>query len=161
MVINLFQVVSPDENRQIGAIQLMRAFRPSAVSYFEVEPARRAADDLDKLVLDIETDGSIDPEEATQQARILIDQMSIFADLQGTPVEGGWRKSTSYRPCSCVRGWSELTVRSANCLKAEDIYYIGDGFNALKPSFLKTPNLGCKSLNEIIEVLASKGLTLF
>lgn len=67
----------------------MRAFSPISRVSFEVEPARvEQRTDLDKLVLDIETDGSIDPEEAVRSAaRILIDQMSIFADLQGTPVE--------------------------------------------------------------------------
>ena len=114
-----------DENKQIGAIQLDASFSPISRVSFEVEPARvEQRTDLDKLVLDIETNGSIDP--------ILL------------------------RPVDDL----ELTVRSANCLKAEDIYYIGDLIQRTETELLKTPNLGRKSLNEIKEVLASKGLTL-
>ncbi len=152
-----------DENRQIGAIQLDASFSPISRVSFEVEPARvEQRTDLDKLVLDIETDGSIDPEEAVRSAaRILIDQMSIFADLQGTPVEEVEEKAPPIDPI-LLRPVDdlELTVRSANCLKAEDIYYIGDLIQRTETELLKTPNLGRKSLNEIKEVLASKGLTL-
>ena len=118
--------------------------------------------DLDSLILDIETNGAIDPEEAVRAAaRILIDQMSIFADLQGTPVEVEEEKAPPIDPV-LLRPVDdlELTVRSANCLKAEDIYYIGDLIQRTETELLKTPNLGRKSLNEIKEVLASKGLTL-
>jgi len=152
-----------DENKQIGAIQLDASFSPISRVSFEVEPARvEQRTDLDKLVLDIETDGSIDPEEAVRSAaRILIDQMSIFADLQGTPVEEVEEKVPPIDPI-LLRPVDdlELTVRSANCLKAEDIYYIGDLIQRTETELLKTPNLGRKSLNEIKEVLASKGLTL-
>ena len=152
-----------DENKQIGAIQLDASFSPISRVSFEVEPARvEQRTDLDKLVLDIETNGSIDPEEAVRSAaRILIDQMSIFADLQGTPVEEVEEKVPPIDPI-LLRPVDdlELTVRSANCLKAEDIYYIGDLIQRTETELLKTPNLGRKSLNEIKEVLASKGLTL-
>lgn len=152
-----------DENKQIGAIQLDASFSPISRVSFEVEPARvEQRTDLDRLVLDIETDGSIDPEEAVRSAaRILIDQMSIFADLQGTPVEEVEEKAPPIDPV-LLRPVDdlELTVRSANCLKAEDIYYIGDLIQRTETELLKTPNLGRKSLNEIKEVLASKGLTL-
>ena len=152
-----------DDNKQIGAIQLDASFSPISRVSFEVEPARvEQRTDLDKLVLDIETDGSIDPEEAVRSAaRILIDQMSIFADLQGTPVEEVEEKAPPIDPI-LLRPVDdlELTVRSANCLKAEDIYYIGDLIQRTETELLKTPNLGRKSLNEIKEVLASKGLTL-
>lgn len=151
-----------DDNR-IGAIQLDASFSPISRVSFEVEPARvEQRTDLDRLVLDIETDGSIDPEEAVRSAaRILIDQMSIFADLQGTPVEEVEEKAPPIDPI-LLRPVDdlELTVRSANCLKAEDIYYIGDLIQRTETELLKTPNLGRKSLNEIKEVLASKGLTL-
>ncbi|WP_274571840.1 DNA-directed RNA polymerase subunit alpha [Neisseria leonii] len=151
-----------DENR-IGAIQLDASFSPISRVSFEVEPARvEQRTDLDRLVLDIETDGSLDPEEAVRSAaRILIDQMSIFADLQGTPVEEEEEKAPPIDPI-LLRPVDdlELTVRSANCLKAEDIYYIGDLIQRTETELLKTPNLGRKSLNEIKEVLASKGLTL-
>ncbi len=149
--------------KQIGAIQLDASFSPISRVSFEVEPARvEQRTDLDKLVLDIETNGSIDPEEAVRSAaRILIDQMSIFADLQGTPVEEVEEKAPPIDPI-LLRPVDdlELTVRSANCLKAEDIYYIGDLIQRTETELLKTPNLGRKSLNEIKEVLASKGLTL-
>ena len=118
--------------------------------------------DLDRLVLDIDTNGSVDPEQAVRSAaQILIDQLSIFADLQGTPVEEVVEKAPPVDPI-LLRPVDdlELTVRSANCLKAEDIYYIGDLIQRTETELLKTPNLGRKSLNEIKEVLASKGLTL-
>lgn len=151
-----------DENR-FGAIQLDASFSPISRVSFEVEPARvEQRTDLDRLVLDIETNGSLDPEEAVRAAaRILIDQMSIFADLQGTPAEEVEEKAPPIDPV-LLRPVDdlELTVRSANCLKAEDIYYIGDLIQRTETELLKTPNLGRKSLNEIKEVLASKGLTL-
>ena len=114
------------------------------------------------MVLDIDTNGSVDPEQAVRSAaQILIDQLSIFADLQGTPVEEVVEKAPPVDPI-LLRPVDdlELTVRSANCLKAEDIYYIGDLIQRTETELLKTPNLGRKSLNEIKEVLASKGLTL-
>lgn len=152
-----------DENREIGAILLDASFSPVVRVSFEVEAARvEQRTDLDCLVLDIETDGTVEPEEAVRQAaRILIDQMAVFADLQDTKVEE--EEDTTppidpvlLRPVDDL----ELTVRSANCLKAEDIYYIGDLIQRTETELLKTPNLGRKSLTEIKEVLASKGLTL-
>lgn len=152
-----------DEHKRIGAIQLDASFSPISRVSFEVEPARvEQRTDLDCLVLDIETNGSIDPEEAVRNAaRILIDQMSIFADLQGTAVDVVEEKEPPIDPV-LLRPVDdlELTVRSANCLKAEHIYYIGDLIQRTETELLKTPNLGRKSLNEIKEVLQSKGLTL-
>ena len=139
------------------------SFSPIARVSFDVEPARvEQRTDLDRLVLDIETDGSLEPEEAVRSAaRILIDQMAVFADLQGTPIEEVEEVAPPIDPI-LLRPVDdlELTVRSANCLKAEDIYYIGDLIQRTETELLKTPNLGRKSLNEIKEVLASKGLTL-
>ncbi|KES10873.1 DNA-directed RNA polymerase, alpha subunit/40 kD subunit [Snodgrassella alvi SCGC AB-598-O11] len=152
-----------DDHKRIGAIQLDASFSPISRVSFEVEPARvEQRTDLDRLVLDIETNGAIDPEEAVRNAAcILIDQMSIFADFQGTPVTVVEEKEPPIDPI-LLRPVDdlELTVRSANCLKAEDIYYIGDLIQRTETELLKTPNLGRKSLNEIKEVLASKGLTL-
>ena len=151
------------EQTKIGSIQLDSSFSPISRVSFEVEAARvEQRTDLDSLVLDIETNGSIEPEEAVRAAaRILIDQMSIFADLEGTPIEVEEEKAPPIDPV-LLRPVDdlELTVRSANCLKAEDIYYIGDLIQRTETELLKTPNLGRKSLNEIKEVLASKGLTL-
>ena len=147
----------------IGAIQLDASFSPINRVSFEVESARvEQRTDLDRLILDIETNGVLEPEEAVRNAaRILIDQMAIFANLQGTPTEEIEEKTPPIDPI-LLRPVDdlELTVRSANCLKAEDIYYIGDLIQRTETELLKTPNLGRKSLNEIKEVLASKGLTL-
>lgn len=154
---------SKDDNRQIGAILLDASFSPINRVSFDVDPARvEQRTDLDCLVLDVETNGSIDPEEAVRSAaRILIDQMAVFADLQDTAVEEEEEKLPQIDPM-LLRPVDdlELTVRSANCLKAEDIYYIGDLIQRTETELLKTPNLGRKSLNEIKEVLAQKGLTL-
>jgi DNA-directed RNA polymerase subunit alpha len=103
------------------------------------------------------------PEEAVRQAaRILVDQLSVFAALEGTAeVAVTSRVSPQVDPI-LLRPVDdlELTVRSANCLKAENIYYIGDLIQRTENELLKTPNLGRKSLNEIKEVLAARGLTL-
>jgi DNA-directed RNA polymerase subunit alpha len=132
------------------------------VSY-AVESARvEQRTDLDRLVMDIETNGAIEPEEAVRYAaRVLVDQLSVFADLQGTPMQAEEAKMPQIDPILLQPVDDlELTVRSANCLKAENIYYIGDLIQRTENELLKTPNLGRKSLNEIKEVLASKGLTL-
>jgi DNA-directed RNA polymerase subunit alpha len=112
--------------------------------------------------MDIETNGVIEPEEAIRAAaRILMEQLSVFADLEGTAMPVEQQKPVQVDPV-LLRPVDdlELTVRSANCLKAENIYYIGDLIQRSENELLKTPNLGRKSLNEIKEVLASRGLTL-
>jgi len=152
------------ENRAIGQIMLDASFSPVRRVSYHVESARvEQRTDLDKLVLDIETNGAIDnAEEAVRTAaRILMEQLSVFADLEGTPLSAEAPKASSVDPI-LVRPVDdlELTVRSANCLKAENIYYIGDLIQRTETELLKTPNLGRKSLNEIKEVLASRGLTL-
>jgi len=154
-----------DRSQSIGRIVLDASFSPvSRVSYV-VENARvEQRTDLDKLVLDVETNGVISPEEAVRQsARILMDQISVFAALEGAgdsfeaPARGAPQiDPVLLRPVDDL----ELTVRSANCLKAENIYYIGDLIQRTENELLKTPNLGRKSLNEIKEVLAARGLTL-
>jgi len=152
-----------DEARAIGAIQMDASFSPVRKVNYAVESARvEQRTDLDKLVMDIETNGVIDPEEAVRSAaRILMEQLSVFADLQGTPTFAEESKGPQVDPILLQPVDDlELTVRSANCLKAENIYYIGDLIQRTETELLKTPNLGRKSLNEIKEVLASKGLTL-
>ena len=130
---------------------------------YAVESARvEQRTDLDKLVLDIETNGVVEPEQAVRYAAsVLVEQLSVFADLQGTGVPAAERMSPQVDPI-LLRPVDdlELTVRSANCLKAENIYYIGDLIQRTETELLKTPNLGRKSLNEIKEVLASRGLSL-
>jgi DNA-directed RNA polymerase subunit alpha len=152
-----------DENRSIGSMLLDASFSPIRKVSFSVESARvEQRTDLDKLVIDIETNGVIEPEEAVRfAARTLVDQLSVFADLKGTAVEVEEPRAPQIDPI-LLRPVDdlELTVRSANCLKAENIYYIGDLIQRTETELLKTPNLGRKSLNEIKEVLASKGLTL-
>ncbi len=152
-----------EEERSIGSIMVDASFSPVRRVSYAVESARvEQRTDLDKLVVEIETNGVIDPEEAIRSAaRILVDQLSVFADLKGTPTEVRVPKSPQVDPL-LLRPVDdlELTVRSANCLKAENIYYIGDLIQRTENELLKTPNLGRKSLNEIKDVLASKGLTL-
>src|SRR5215212_597842 len=152
-----------DEGRSVGSIMLDASFSPVRRVSYAVESARvEQRTDLDKLVMDIETNGAIEPEEAVRYAaRILVEQLSVFADLKGMPATIEEKKQTQIDPV-LLRPVDdlELTVRSANCLKAENIYYIGDLIQRTETELLKTPNLGRKSLNEIKEVLASRGLTL-
>ena len=151
------------ESKTIGRIVLDASFSPVRRVSYTVESARvEQRTDLDRLVLDIETNGAVDPEEAVRfAARVLMDQLSVFADLEGTPTAVEAPKAPTIDPI-LLRPVDdlELTVRSANCLKAENIYYIGDLIQRTETELLKTPNLGRKSLNEIKEVLASRGLTL-
>ena len=152
-----------EETRTIGRLVLDASFSPVRRVAYAVEAARvEQRTDLDKLVLEIETNGTIDAEEAVRTAAdILSDQLSVFGDFthrdrgQPKPVTGGV-DPVLLRPIDDL----ELTVRSANCLKAENIYYIGDLIQRTETELLKTPNLGRKSLNEIKEVLASRGLAL-
>ncbi|MSQ88309.1 MAG: DNA-directed RNA polymerase subunit alpha [Betaproteobacteria bacterium] len=153
----------PEETKGIGRIVLDASFSPVRRVSYLVDSARvEQRTDLDKLILDIETNGAIEPEEAVRYAaRILVDQLSVFAQLEGTALPTEEKKSVVVDPI-LLRPVDdlELTVRSANCLKAENIYYIGDLIQRTETELLKTPNLGRKSLNEIKEVLASRGLTL-
>mgnify|MGYP000000221761 CR=1 FL=1 len=185
------------DSKTIGRIVLDASFSPVRRVSYAVESARvEQRTDLDRLLIDIETNGAIAPEEAVRKsAAILVDQLQVFASIEGNDpavpiggsqtamgatigghvsnlpsgVEGlgaggaaGFGASTGtidpilLRPVDDL----ELTVRSANCLKAENIYYIGDLIQRTENELLKTPNLGRKSLNEIKEVLASRGLTL-
>lgn len=152
------------ENVSIGQMMLDASFSPVRRVSYAVESARvEQRTDMDKLILDIETNGAIDnAEEAIRTAaRILMEQLSFFADLEGVSTsaeaaEGSTVSPVLVRPVDDL----ELTVRSANCLKAENIYYIGDLIQRTESELLKTPNLGRKSLNEIKEVLAARGLSL-
>jgi DNA-directed RNA polymerase subunit alpha len=153
-----------DHSKTIGRIVMDASFSPVRRVSYTVESARvEQRTDLDKLVMTIETNGAMAPEEAVRQsARILVEQLRVFGELEGThePVAAS-RVSPSIDPI-LLRPVDdlELTVRSANCLKAENIYYIGDLIQRTETELLKTPNLGRKSLNEIKEVLAARGLTL-
>jgi DNA-directed RNA polymerase subunit alpha len=130
---------------------------------YSVESARvEQRTDLDKLVIDLETNGTIDPEEAIRRAAtILQQQLAVFVDLQGEKESEPEKREDLIDPI-LLRPVDdlELTVRSANCLKAENIYYIGDLIQRTEVELLKTPNLGKKSLTEIKDILASRGLSL-
>ena len=155
--------IDPD-TRGVGSILVDASFSPVRRVAYAVENARvEQRTDLDRLVIDIETNGIVDPEEAVRTAaRILVEQLSVFADLKGTEAAAGEAARAPQVDPILLRPVDdlELTVRSANCLKAENIYYIGDLIQRTETELLKTPNLGRKSLNEIKEVLASKGLSL-
>lgn len=154
----------PDDVRPAGRLQLDASFSPVMRVGYSVESARvEQRTDLDKLVLDIETNGVIDPDEALRLAAgLLQDQFSVFVSLEG----GSVPETTEHREPTIdpvlIRPIDELelTVRSANCLKAESIHYVGDLVQRTEVELLKTPNLGRKSLTEIKEVLASHGLSL-
>ncbi len=156
-----------EPTKSIGRIVLDASFSPVSRVSYTVESARvEQRTDLDKLVMEIETNGAITPEEAIRSsAKMLVEQLAVFAQLEGQVDEmfdaASSARSTQFDPI-LLRPVDELelTVRSANCLKAENIYYIGDLIQRTETELLKTPNLGRKSLNEIKEVLASRGLTL-
>jgi len=152
-----------EESRPIGRLQLDASFCPVSRVAYEVDSARvEQRTDLDKLVLDIETNGTIDAEEAVRKAaEILQDQLTVFGDFtrresEATKADKAGVDPVLLRPIDDL----ELTVRSANCLKAESIYYIGDLVQRTEVELLKTPNLGKKSLTEIKDVLFSRGLSL-
>ncbi len=152
-----------DEETALGRLQLDASFSPITKVAYAVETARvEQRTNLDKLVIDIETNGTVDPEEAIRIAgSILKDQLSVFVNLEGSEEEVQEEPESMIDPI-LLRPVDdlELTVRSANCLKAENIYYIGDLIQRTEVELLKTPNLGKKSLTEIKDVLASYGLSL-
>jgi DNA-directed RNA polymerase subunit alpha len=147
----------------IGRLQLDASFSPIRRVAYTVEAARvEQRTDLDKLLIDIETNGTIDPEEAIRRAgNILSDQLAVFVDLKGQAEAAGAGAEAPVDPI-LLRPVDELelTVRSANCLKAESINYIGDLVQRTEVELLRTPNLGKKSLTEIKQVLESHGLML-
>jgi DNA-directed RNA polymerase subunit alpha len=152
-----------EESRAIGVLRLDATYSPMRRVSFTVENARvEQRTNLDKLILDLETNGTINPEEAIRRAAtILQQQLAVFVDLQSEGEPEAVEKHDEIDPI-LLRPVDdlELTVRSANCLKAEYIYYIGDLIQRTEVELLKTPNLGKKSLTEIKDVLASRGLSL-
>ncbi|MBX3708013.1 MAG: DNA-directed RNA polymerase subunit alpha [Pseudomonadales bacterium] len=152
-----------EESRPIGVLRLDATYSPMRRVAYSVESARvEQRTDLDKLILDIETNGTIDPEEAIRRAAtILQQQLAVFVDLESEHEPAAEIREDEIDPI-LIRPVDdlELTVRSANCLKAENIYYIGDLIQRTEVELLKTPNLGKKSLTEIKDVLASRGLSL-
>ncbi|WP_018694008.1 DNA-directed RNA polymerase subunit alpha [Algicola sagamiensis] len=154
---------SDDEERPIGRLLVDAAYSPVERIAYTVESARvEQRTDLDKLIIDMETNGTLDPEEAIRRAStILAEQLDAFVDLRDVSEPEEKEEKPEFDPI-LLRPVDdlELTVRSANCLKAEQIQYIGDLVQRTEVELLKTPNLGKKSLTEIKDVLASRGLSL-
>lgn len=157
---------SPDFNATIGALQLDASYSPIVKVSYHVESTRvEQRTNLDKLIIDLETNGTVDPEETIKlAATILHDQLSVFVDFEKVkerPEKENISAEDAFDPI-LLRPVDdlELTVRSANCLKAENIFYIGDLIQRTEVELLKTPNLGKKSLTEIKDILALKGLSL-
>jgi DNA-directed RNA polymerase subunit alpha len=152
-----------EEDRAIGRLLVDASFSPVARIAYDVDSARvEQRTDLDKLIIDMETNGTLDPEEAIRRAStILAEQLDAFVELRDVKEIEQKEVKPQFDPI-LLRPVDdlELTVRSANCLKAEAIQYIGDLVQRAEVELLKTPNLGKKSLTEIKDVLASRGLSL-
>jgi DNA-directed RNA polymerase subunit alpha len=152
-----------EEERAIGRLLVDASFSPVERIAYDVDSARvEQRTDLDKLVIDMETNGTLDPEEAIRRAStILAEQLDAFVELRDVTEPEQKEEKPQFDPI-LLRPVDdlELTVRSANCLKAEAIQYIGDLVQRAEVELLKTPNLGKKSLTEIKDVLASRGLSL-
>jgi len=152
-----------NEDRVVGALKVDASYSPVRRVSYTVDNARfEKRTDLDKLVIELETDGTLDPKLAIEHsATILQQQLSAFVDLDAIAEQEAKKDQNDFDPI-LLRSIEELelTVRSTNCLKAESIFLIGDLIHRSEFDLLKTPNLGKKSLNEIKDVLASKDLSL-
>ena len=155
--------IRDDENNTVGGLKVDASFSPVKRVSYSVENARfEKRTDLDKLILELETDGTIDAKMAIEHsATIMQQQLAAFVDLEAIAEQEAKKEQNDFDPL-LLRSIEELelTVRSTNCLKAESIFLIGDLIERSEFDLLKTPNLGKKSLNEIKDVLASKGLSL-
>lgn len=158
--------LNSDINFPVGTLHLDASFSPVVRVSYQVESTRvEQRTNLDKLIIDLETNGTVDPEQTIKLAATIIhDQLSVFVDFEKVSEQPRVEYSSPdesidpvlLRPVDDL----ELTVRSANCLKAENIFYIGDLIQRTEVELLKTPNLGRKSLTEIKDILALKGLSL-
>ncbi|WP_028388531.1 DNA-directed RNA polymerase subunit alpha [Legionella fairfieldensis] len=151
------------EKKSVGKLKIDNTFSPVIKVAYSVDSARvENRTDLDKLTIDLQTNGTLDPEEAIRiAASILQRQLHAFVDMKFEESRADNKERNDFDPV-LLRPVDdlELTVRSANCLKAENIYYIGDLVQKSENELLKTPNLGKKSLTEIKDVLASRSLSL-
>jgi DNA-directed RNA polymerase subunit alpha len=155
--------INDDDDRAIGQLYIDASFSPVRLVTYSVESARvENRTDLDKLIIDVETNGTLEAEDAIKYAAtILSDQLTSFVDFTVIEESVAEPKQPTVDPALLQAiDDLDLTVRSANCLKAENIYYVGDLIQRTEMELLKTPNLGKKSLTEIKDVLASKGLSL-
>jgi DNA-directed RNA polymerase subunit alpha len=152
-----------EEETQVGALKVDASFSPVKRVAYSVENARfEKRTDLDKLIVELETDGTLNPKEAIEHsATIMQQQLAAFVNLDAIAEQEAKKEQNDFDPL-LMRSIEELelTVRSTNCLKAESIFLIGDLIQRSEFDLLKTPNLGKKSLNEIKDVLASKGFAL-
>ena len=152
-----------EEESQVGALKVDASFSPVKRVAYSVENARfEKRTDLDKLIVELETDGTLNPKEAIEHsATIMQQQLAAFVNLDAIAEQEAKKEQNDFDPL-LMRSIEELelTVRSTNCLKAESIFLIGDLIQRSEFDLLKTPNLGKKSLNEIKDVLASKGFAL-
>jgi len=157
------RVDNEEDDRVIGQLYIDASYSPVNMVTYNVESARvENRTDLDKLIIDVDTDGTLEAEEAIKFAStILSDQLSSFVDFKVIEEQTVEKEEPTVDP-ALLQAIDELdlTVRSANCLKAENIYYVGDLIQRSEMELLKTPNLGRKSLTEIKDVLATKGLSL-
>jgi DNA-directed RNA polymerase subunit alpha len=157
---------NPDQVSVVGALQLDAAYSPIVKVAYQVESTRvEQRTNLDKLIIELETNGTVDPEQSIKlAATILHEQLSVFVDFEKVHDQAVVEVEEPKEPFEPVLlrpvDDLELTVRSANCLKAENIFYIGDLIQRTEVELLKTPNLGKKSLTEIKDILALKGLSL-
>ena len=151
------------QQRSVVKLKIDNTFSPvKKVAYFVDNARVENRTDLDKLTIELQTNGTLDPEEAIRiSASILQRQLHSFVDMKFEESRLDSKVSHDFDPV-LLRPVDdlELTVRSANCLKAENIYYIGDLVQKSENELLKTPNLGKKSLTEIKDVLASRSLSL-
>ncbi|MBA4723615.1 MAG: DNA-directed RNA polymerase subunit alpha [Gammaproteobacteria bacterium] len=152
-----------DEDRVVGGLKVDASYSPVKRISYNVDNARfEKRTDLDKLLIELETDGTLDPKMAIEHAATIFQQqLSAFVDLDAIAEQEAKKDQNDFDPL-LLRSIEELelTVRSTNCLKAESIFLIGDLIHRSEFDLLKTPNLGKKSLNEIKDVLASKNLSL-
>ncbi|MDA7786177.1 DNA-directed RNA polymerase subunit alpha [Gammaproteobacteria bacterium] len=152
-----------DEDRIVGGLKVDASYSPVKRVSYTVDNARfEKRTDLDKLLIELETDGTVDPKMAIEHAATIFQQqLSAFVDLDAIAEQEAKKDQNDFDPL-LLRSIEELelTVRSTNCLKAESIFLIGDLIHRSEFDLLKTPNLGKKSLNEIKDVLASKNLSL-
>ena len=152
------------EDQTIGRLKLDASFSPIYRCTYEVQAARvEQQTDFDKLIIELETNGTVDPEQAVKEAAsILRHQLEVFGEISVETEEEESEQEEIIIDPTLLRSIDdlELTVRSANCLKAESIYFIGDLVQRTEVQLLKTPNLGKKSLTEIRDVLGERGLTL-
>ena len=153
------------EDAPIGLIAVDALYSPVKRVAYRVEPTRQGQSlDYDKLVMEVETNGAVTPVDAVAYAaRILQDQLQLFITFEEPKkkVEGEAKPELPFNPALLKKvDELELSVRSANCLKNDNIVYIGDLIQKTENEMLRTPNFGRKSLNEIKEVLAGMNLHL-